>query len=86
MAWEEVFGKRPDTLEAVSIRTGKKIIRSPTDGDVERVRRNVAAMVRELRVAMAHGRELPRTARPFCLWCPLLEDCAEGAAAVEILT
>jgi len=86
MAWEEAFGERPGTLEAVSIRTGEKISRSPTDGDVERVRGNVAAMVRELRVAMASGRELPRTAGPFCRWCPLLEDCAEGAAAIEILT
>ncbi|MCL1597909.1 MAG: PD-(D/E)XK nuclease family protein [Actinomycetia bacterium] len=85
MAWEMAFGERPCMLEAVSVRTGERLVRTPTDVDVERVRCDVARMVDELRLASAAGRELTRTAGPFCRWCPLLETCSEGATALDLL-
>lgn len=85
MAWEEAFGERPCVLEAVSVRTGEKIVTAPSGADIERVRREVSLMVGALRIAVADSRELPRTAGPFCRWCPLLDGCTEGQMATEIL-
>ncbi len=85
MAWSMAFGTPPRTLEATSVRTGEKIVKKPTEADIERTQREVAEMVAELRSAISERRELPRTAGPFCRWCPLLDECSEGSAAVALL-
>jgi len=86
MMWNEAFGSPPQSLEALSIRTGEKIVTRPSNDDIERVQRDVALMIAELRSAIKEHRELPRRAGPLCSWCPLLDDCSEGSAAVSILT
>ena len=59
---------------------------APNAEGVERTARDVAAMVDALRNAFATGADLERRAGPHCRWCPLLDDCSEGAAAVAILS
>ncbi|GMR01804.1 MAG: hypothetical protein BMS9Abin20_0124 [Acidimicrobiia bacterium] len=85
MVWSMAFGTSPRTLEAMSVRTGEKLVKTPTEADIECVQREVAEMVAELRSAISERGELPRTAGPFCRWCPLLDECSEGSAAVAIL-
>jgi len=86
MAWAEVHGSQPALLEALSIRTGEKVVRTPTDTEVDRVRDEVVSMIGELRAAIETGVDLQRTAGPHCRWCPLLDDCVEGSTAMQILT
>jgi len=85
MAWAEVHGSQPAVLEALSIRTGERVVRTPTDAEVDRVRDEVVAMIGELRGAIETGVDLHRTAGPYCRWCPLLDDCTEGSTAMQIL-
>jgi hypothetical protein len=42
-------------------------------------------MVDVLRTAFGSGNDLERRAGPHCRWCPLLDQCTEGAAAVAVL-
>jgi hypothetical protein len=42
-------------------------------------------MVDTLRAAFATGDDLERRAGPHCRWCPLLEGCTEGSAAMQVL-
>ena len=85
MAWAKAFGSPPDTLEALSIRTGEKVVVVPTHNDIDLVESAVADMINILRSAIREHRELPRTAGPDCRWCPLLDDCDEGSSAMELL-
>ena len=85
MAWAKSMGSPPDSLEALSVRTGEKVVVNPTGSDVERVEGAVADMINVLRSAIREQGELPRTAGPDCRWCPLLEDCGEGRSAMELL-
>ena len=50
--------------------------------ELEKVAQQVAEMVTCLRTAWASGAELEVCGGPWCRYCPLLEDCGEGAAAV----
>jgi len=86
MAWSEIHGVRPAILEALSIRTGEKVVKTPTDSDLDTVRDEVVSMIGELRTAIETGVDLQRTAGPHCRWCPLLEGCVEGSTAIQILT
>jgi RecB family exonuclease len=85
MAWAEVHGSRPAVLEALSIRTGEKVVRTPAEIDLDRVRDEVVSMIGELRAAIETGVDLERIAGPYCRWCPLLDDCPEGSTAMRIL-
>jgi hypothetical protein len=42
-------------------------------------------MVAVLREAFIDGRSLDRVAGPWCRWCPLLDECAEGQATTKLL-
>ncbi|MGI9528225.1 MAG: RecB family exonuclease [Acidimicrobiia bacterium] len=85
LAWKYQTGSVPKATEAISLATGERVAAAPTDADVEAVEHDVATMVAQLRTAMASSTELERVAGPYCRWCPLLDDCTEGAAAVSLL-
>jgi hypothetical protein len=85
MAWHSANGVLPVRLEALSLRTGEKRVVVPTAESIDATEAQVADMISTLRTAMAALSELPRTAGPYCQWCPLLEDCTEGTRALEIL-
>jgi hypothetical protein len=57
----------------------------PTRAGVENTATRAARMVTMLRGAFAQGSELERVGGPWCRWCPLLDDCAEGRATTAIL-
>jgi len=85
MAWKLAKGSLPATLEAVSLKTGERRVTRPTDADTALTETLVADMITALRVAIADRSDMPRTAGPHCRWCPLLGECGEGTAALEIL-
>ena len=85
LGWRYRTGAVPIATEAVSIATGERLSTSPTPADLDATERDVAAMIANLRAAMASGTDLERVAGPYCRWCPLLDDCSEGAAAVTLL-
>ena len=85
LAWKYRTGSMPAATEAMSLATGERVSSVPTAAGLEVIERDVAAMVTDLRSAMAAGAELERVAGPYCRWCPLLDDCSEGAAAVTLL-
>jgi len=85
MAWQQSHGSLPVSLEAVSIKTGESWVTHPTQDDVAATEAEVADMIGTLRDAMDKRSELPRDAGPHCQWCPLLDDCDEGEAALRIL-
>lgn len=86
MVWVLETGDLPVQAEAVSVQTGERTAITPTVERAERTAHDVAAMVNALRAALAAGEDLERCAGPHCRWCPLLDTCVEGAAAVEILS
>lgn len=85
LAWKYRTGSVPQATEAISLATGERLSVATSVASVEAVERDVAAMVTCLRSAMAADTELERVAGPYCRWCPLLDDCSEGAAAVTLL-
>ena len=85
MAWYFANGSLPTTVEALSLKTGERLVTQPTEEDTAHTETQVADMITALRGAMADLSELPRTAGPHCRWCPLVDDCSEGAAALKIL-
>lgn len=85
LAWEKRTGAPPATTEAMSLATGERVSTPVLRDDLERTEHQIAAMVTELRSAMARGGELARTGGPHCRWCPLLDDCGEGRSAIDLL-
>ncbi len=85
MAWLHANRVLPARMEAISLRTGEHRVFVPTEESVAATEVRVAEMISALRSAMVAKSELARTAGPYCRWCPLLDDCDEGTAALEIL-
>lgn len=85
LLWALEREELPAYVEAVSVKTGERFRSVPTTEDVTRVAADVARLVDEVRGAWASGSELDRRGGPWCRYCPLLEDCAEGRAAEALL-
>ncbi len=76
----------PARAEAVSVATGERHSELPTAEGVGSTAAAVAAMVDALRAAWSAGRDAERRGGPWCRYCPQLDECAEGAGAVRVLT
>ncbi|MCB1245775.1 MAG: PD-(D/E)XK nuclease family protein [Acidimicrobiia bacterium] len=85
LAWRLVHGSPPVTIEAASVATGEQVLRHPTDDTTDETLRAIREMVEAFDRATATLSDLERTAGPHCKWCPILEDCSEGATAVALL-
>ena len=75
----------PAYVEAVSVRTGERYQTVPSSGDLMVVASEVAAMVAVLRESWHRGDRFDRHGGPWCSYCPLLLDCAEGQSAEALL-
>jgi hypothetical protein len=84
MAWAVDTDELPGRVEAISVPTGERVGIEPSENGVASTCERVVGMVTELRAAFESGDELERRAGPGCRFCPLLEGCGEGAAAVAI--
>ncbi len=85
LLWGMHRSRLPDVVEAVSIRTGERLREVPTREIAEETAANVAELVDEIRRAWQRDDALPRRGGPSCRFCPMLDRCEEGAAAMSLL-
>lgn len=75
----------PAFVEAVSVKTGERYHTVPSTDDVKRVAGEVGTLVNAIRKSWGEGLTLERHGGPWCRYCPILDDCAEGRATAELL-
>lgn len=85
LLWALERGDIPVRVEAVSVGTGERSDSVPTRTEVEATATRVAEVVTIVRRSWETGAEGQRIAGPWCRWCPLLDECREGTAAMELL-
>jgi len=85
LLWALDKAEVPAYVEAVSVRTGERYHTVPSTADVNRVAAEVGDLVNEMRRAWSAGIEPVRTGGPWCRYCPILGECAEGQAAGALL-
>ena len=85
LLWLLERGELPARVEAISVGTGERFSQVPTPIEVEEVVAVVADLVSAIRAAWGTGAPLSTIAGPWCRWCPILEGCVDGAAAVSLL-
>jgi hypothetical protein len=86
LLWLVEQGELPAYVEAVSVRTGERYRAVPSSADSGRVAAEIGELVDAVRTAWASGSELDRRGGPWCRYCPLLEDCAEGKSVGALLS
>lgn len=85
LLWALANESVPAYVEAVSVRTGERYRTVPSTADVERVAGEIGELVNTIRTAWSQGSELERRAGPWCRYCPILSECAEGRAVEALL-
>ncbi|MGI9609115.1 MAG: hypothetical protein ACR2NL_02365, partial [Acidimicrobiia bacterium] len=75
----------PAYVEAVSVRTGERFRTVPSSDDLQKVASELATMVAAVRTSWSEGSDLARHGGPWCSYCPLLAECAEGQSAEALL-
>lgn len=85
MLWALAREEVPAVVEAVSIQTGERTEAHLTRSTLEGVASTVSELVSAIRRAWADGDDLRTIAGPWCRYCPVLETCAEGSAAIGLL-
>ena len=85
LLWAIEKDEIPVRIEAISVRTGERSDSVPSRALIDTTSTRVAAAVDALRSSWESGGSLERVAGPWCRWCPLLDDCSEGGAAVGLL-
>jgi hypothetical protein len=86
LAWACDRGELPRRAVAISVATGEQVEIEPTEERALAAARAVVELIALARAAFTTGDELERRGGPHCRYCPLLETCREGAAAVELLS
>jgi hypothetical protein len=85
LLWALDREEMPAYVEAVSVKTGERYRTVPSADDVKRVAGEVGKLVDEVRHAWSSGEALSRHGGPWCKFCPILAECAEGQAAEALL-
>jgi hypothetical protein len=85
LLWAMERGELPARVEAVSVQTGERTDTVPSRPLIDQTAVDVAGAVDALRTTWATGASLERLAGPWCKWCPLLDECSEGRATVDLL-
>lgn len=85
LMWTLDRGEPPRHVEAASVASGERYEAAPTLESLQETAAKVAAFAGSVREALRSATELPRVGGPWCRYCPMLEGCSEGAAAVAVL-
>lgn len=85
LLWALDRAETPRRVEAISVRTGERHHREPSDRTLAETAELVADMVSSLRSAWSAGSSLPLIAGRWCTFCPVLPTCPEGAAAQRVI-
>lgn len=86
LAWWLERNELPGRAEAVSVATGERLGLTPTSQHLEVATKTVAVLAAAVRGAFITGEDLERRAGPHCRYCPLVDECWEGATAVRVVT
>jgi hypothetical protein len=73
-------------VEAVSLQTGERMRQVPDRAGLEIVAMQVAVLVNAMREAWSSANDLERRGGPWCKYCPLLTDCAEGQSVAAVVS
>lgn len=85
LLWALDKGRLPNRVEAVSIGSGERTTATPDVTGLEATAAGIAEMVTAVRRAFATDTEhLEPVGGPWCRFCPLLDSCREGSAAVRV--
>lgn len=76
----------PARIEAVSVKTGERTETVPSRALLDDTAFRAARAIDALREGWRTGEDLERLAGPWCRWCPLLDECPEGRATVDLLS
>ena len=85
LLWTLDRGEIPACVEAVSVKSGERQREQPTLETVEETAAQVVELINQVRGSWESGSDLPRYGGPGCRYCPMLDRCEEGSAAVSIL-
>jgi len=86
LLWALERDEIPARTEAVSVKTGERTEAVPSRSSIDDTALRAAKAVDSLRSSWSDGGELQKIAGPWCRWCPLLDDCTEGRATVDLLS
>ena len=86
LLWALDRGVLPAVVEAVSVKTGERLREVPTVSLAEKTAATVRDLVNAARRSWVTGEDLPRFGGPGCRYCPILDRCEEGSAAVRVLS
>jgi hypothetical protein len=75
----------PVAVEAISIKTGDVARSELSEGDLQVVADEVGDIVSQMRRTWAQGSRFERRPGPWCRYCPILGECAEGQAADALI-
>jgi len=84
LAWACDRGELPRKAVAISVATGEQLEIEPTEERALATAQTVVELIGLARAAFASGDDLERRGGPHCRYCPLLETCSEGEAAVRL--
>ncbi len=84
LLWALDRGALPVIVEATSVATGERYTNQPDLAGLRETAQQISQLVTEVRTAFAAGERLLRTGGPWCRFCPLLDDCAEGRTAAVV--
>ena len=80
--WAMERGELPAHVEAASVATGERIEKRPSVDEANACLELVADLVSRTRESLLSQTALARIAGPWCAYCPVLDDCPEGSAAI----
>jgi hypothetical protein len=86
LLWGLQHGELPAVVEAASVASGERFEEVPLVATVSETAQRIAAMISVLRTGFVDESSVPRSAGPGCAYCPLQGDCAEGRAALRVLS
>jgi len=84
LLWTIERGDLPARVEAVSVRTGERWGSTPDLAAVQATAATTVDVVHGLRTGIESGEPIERVAGPWCVHCPVLEECPEGRAAAAV--
>ena len=85
LLWALEKGSLPAVVEAVSIKTGERLMEQPTVDVALETAEGVRRLVNAIRQGWKSQTQLARHGGPACRFCPLLESCDEGRSAAAVL-
>jgi hypothetical protein len=86
LLWAMEHDELPGAVEAISVGTGESYAGVPTLEEAQSTAVAIGALVSSLREALEADESMTRRGGPWCRYCPLLEGCDEGAAAVAVFS